>query len=79
MGNKKLIKKIKPQKIKANIEFVLFRLANVFDLKPLFVGEWYCAFFLEIFSIINNPKINIKRKNDNLFAKDRSSKAIHAL
>ena len=49
------------------------------DLKPPFVGVWYCAFFLEKFSNKNNPSININKKNDNLFAKVRSSKEIQAL
>ena len=75
----KLAKKIKPQKIKAKVDFDLSKSIKVLDLKPLFVGEWYCAFFLEKFSSINKPKIKIKRKKDNLLAKDKSSKAIHAL
>ena len=37
------------------------------------------AFFLERFSIINNEKINISKKEDILFAKAKSSKVIQEL
>ena len=50
-----------------------------FDLKPPLDKEWYWAFFLEKFSKRNKPRIKINRKKDNLFAKVRSSKEIHAL
>ena len=42
-------------------------------------GVWYCAFLLDIFSSINKPKININKKNDNLFAKAKSSNDTQAL
>ena len=38
-----------------------YKLIIDFDLKPLLDGEWYWAFFLEKFSRINNPSININK------------------
>ena len=52
---------------------------NDLTLKPSFDREWYLAFFLEKFSKINKPRIKISKKNDNLFARVRSSKEIQAL
>ena len=41
--------------------------------------KWYFAFFLEKFSIMKSAKIKSSKKNDNLFAKAKSSKAIQEL
>ena len=78
-GKRKLIKKTDMQKAKARKDLYPFKYIKVLDLKPPLDGLWYWAFFLDKFSKINSPKINIKRKNDNLFAKVRSSNDIHAL
>ena len=67
------------QKVNAKNALKPVKEINDFVLKPPFEGEWYWAFFLEKFSNINNPSININKKNDNLLAKVRSSNEIHAL
>ena len=67
------------QKVNAKKALKPVKEINDFALKPPFDGEWYWAFFLEKFSNINKPSININKKNDNLLAKVRSSKEIQAL
>ena len=65
MGNKKLKKKIKKQKIKANKALDLLNFNFSFRLNPPLELKWYLAFFLYKFSIINSANINNNKKNDN--------------
>ena len=76
-GNKKLTKKTKKQNPNAKEPFEKFNLIFFFSLIPPLTGEWYWAFFLEIFSIKKSPRINNSKKNESWFAKAKSSKDIH--
>ena len=71
------MKKTRKQTKKANIDWGPLRLSFFFCFTPPLDGEWYCAFLLDICSMKNNPKINNNRKNDNWFAKAKSSNDIH--
>ena len=67
-GNRKLIKNTDEQIKKAIKDLWPFKEIIDFDLNPPFVKEWYWAFFRDRFSIINSPRIKIKRKKDSWLA-----------
>ena len=59
--------------------FFKWALILSFAVPPYIYAYSLFAFFLDKFSVRNNIKIKSKRKNDILFAKAKSSKAIHEL